>query len=79
MTSPASAFWRFPQPGASLRPSPSLAQNGTIFLDEIGDITPAVQVRLLRVLLFTHHCHLAELARPTAASRAAMAFYTLGR
>lgn len=27
-----------------------LAQNGTIFLDEIGDITPSVQVRLLRVL-----------------------------
>ncbi|MDM8538108.1 sigma 54-interacting transcriptional regulator [Desulfobacterales bacterium HSG17] len=27
-----------------------LAQNGTIFLDEIGDISPAVQVRLLRVL-----------------------------
>ncbi len=28
----------------------ALARNGTIFLDEIGDITPAVQVRLLRVL-----------------------------
>lgn len=28
----------------------TLAQNGTIFLDEIGDISPAVQVRLLRVL-----------------------------
>jgi DNA-binding NtrC family response regulator len=27
-----------------------LAQNGTIFLDEIGDISSAVQVRLLRVL-----------------------------
>jgi DNA-binding NtrC family response regulator len=27
-----------------------LANNGTIFLDEIGDISPAVQVRLLRVL-----------------------------
>ena len=27
-----------------------LAKNGTIFLDEIGDISPAVQVRLLRVL-----------------------------
>jgi PAS domain S-box-containing protein len=26
------------------------AQNGTIFLDEIGDISPAVQTRLLRVL-----------------------------
>ncbi len=26
------------------------AQDGTIFLDEIGDISPAVQVRLLRVL-----------------------------
>ncbi len=28
----------------------ALAQNGTIFLDEIGDISPAVQIRLLRVL-----------------------------
>ncbi len=28
----------------------ALARNGTIFLDEIGDISPAVQVRLLRVL-----------------------------
>jgi PAS domain S-box-containing protein len=28
----------------------ALAQNGTIFLDEIGDISKAVQVRLLRVL-----------------------------
>ena len=28
----------------------ALAQDGTIFLDEIGDVTPAVQVRLLRVL-----------------------------
>jgi sigma-54 dependent transcriptional regulator, acetoin dehydrogenase operon transcriptional activator AcoR len=28
----------------------ALAQNGTIFLDEIGDISPSVQVRLLRVL-----------------------------
>ncbi|MGD9320875.1 MAG: sigma 54-interacting transcriptional regulator [Desulfobacteraceae bacterium] len=28
----------------------ALAQNGTIFLDEIGDISEAVQVRLLRVL-----------------------------
>jgi PAS domain S-box-containing protein len=28
----------------------ALAQNGTIFLDEIGDISPAVQMRLLRVL-----------------------------
>jgi transcriptional regulator with PAS, ATPase and Fis domain len=27
-----------------------LAQNGSIFLDEIGDISPAVQMRLLRVL-----------------------------
>lgn len=26
------------------------ARNGTIFLDEIGDVSPAVQVRLLRVL-----------------------------
>ena len=26
------------------------AQNGTIFLDEIGDISPAIQIRLLRVL-----------------------------
>jgi PAS domain S-box-containing protein len=28
----------------------ALAQSGTIFLDEIGDVSPAVQVRLLRVL-----------------------------
>jgi PAS domain S-box-containing protein len=28
----------------------AIAQNGTIFLDEIGDISPAIQIRLLRVL-----------------------------
>jgi PAS domain S-box-containing protein len=28
----------------------ALAQNGTVFLDEIGDISEAVQIRLLRVL-----------------------------
>ncbi len=28
----------------------ALAKSGTIFLDEIGDVSPAVQVRLLRVL-----------------------------
>jgi transcriptional regulator with PAS, ATPase and Fis domain len=27
-----------------------LADGGTIFLEEIGDISPAMQVRLLRVL-----------------------------
>jgi PAS domain S-box-containing protein len=28
----------------------AMAQDGTIFLDEIGDVSPAIQVRLLRVL-----------------------------
>jgi PAS domain S-box-containing protein len=28
----------------------AMAQNGTIFLDEIGDVSPAIQIRLLRVL-----------------------------
>ena len=28
----------------------AMAQNGTIFLDEVGDISPAIQIRLLRVL-----------------------------
>ena len=27
-----------------------LANNGTIFLDEIGDVSPEIQVKLLRVL-----------------------------
>jgi PAS domain S-box-containing protein len=36
--------------GADHRGRFSLADSGTIFLDEIGDVSPALQVRLLRVL-----------------------------
>lgn len=32
-----------------------IAKEGTLFLDEIGDITPALQIRLLRVL--QEHCY----------------------
>ena len=48
----------------------AMAQNGTIFLDEISDISKAVQIRLLRVLeekvsrgsLFPNQCHQTVLA-----------------
>ena len=32
-----------------------LAQGGTLFLDEVGDVSPALQVKLLRAIT-THNC-----------------------
>ena len=37
-------------PGTTARAASRLAHGGTIFLDEIGDLDPASQVKLLRVL-----------------------------
>ncbi len=47
-----------------------MAEGGTLFLDEIGDITPAVQVKLLHLLQEREYCRLGA----TSSSRADVRF-----